>query len=260
MTTPKLAPDYQGNSLAMTLPPTLSNISALVFDVIGTCCDPITPIAEACAAHVAASPDAFLKAKDWMRFARDWMSAVDQVIHDLAAKGECPPLAQIHRSTLMDLLVRDGITEWDTAVQQDVIDAWSKMRAWKDTTAGLDALRTKYTTCALSNASARNLVESNKANSMIFDITLPSNVTGQYKPHPEAYQSAIRAVQFEPHQAAMVAAHANDLEGAASQGLRTIYVRQNYPGNEGDPQRLKKFDLVVEEGGIWELARRLGAA
>lgn len=43
-------------------------------------------------------------------------------------------------------------------------------------------------------------------------------------------------------------------------GFKTIYIRRPYTDVGGvPPEVLSKFDLVIEEGGIEELARQLGA-
>lgn len=43
-------------------------------------------------------------------------------------------------------------------------------------------------------------------------------------------------------------------------GFKTIYIRRAYTDVDGvPPEVLSTFDLVIEEGGIEELARQLGA-
>jgi len=52
---------------------------------------------------------------------------------------------------------------------------------------------------------------------MIFDIILTSNIVGHYKPNPQMYDAARGALQYEPREIAMVAAHEYDLDAAAKQ-------------------------------------------
>lgn len=48
--------------------------------------------------------------------------------------------------------------------------------------------------------------------------------------------------------------------GRFHRGFKTIYIRRPYTDVKGvPPELLSKFDLVIEDGGIEELARRLGA-
>lgn len=126
-------------------------------------------------------------------------------------------------------------------------------------------------------------------NNVQMDAILTSDVIGTFKPNPSVYQTALRALQCEgmPSQVAMVAAHAYDLEAAAKlcaftparspflrwccslytilplcgiwRGFKTIYIVRHTEDVGLDPALLDKFDLVIREGGIGELARRLGA-
>jgi len=129
------------------------------------------------------------------------------------------------------------------------------------------------------------------------DAILTSDVIGTFKPNPSVYQTALRALQASPNEIAMVAAHAYDLEAAKKEwvqlvicselervgwcaayefndwlalwscadllryrGYKTIYIMRHTEDVGLDPERLKAFDLVIREGGLGELARRLGAA
>lgn len=51
---------------------------------------------------------------------------------------------------------------------------------------------------------------------MEFDMFFASDVIGVYKPAPITYQTTIKALQVDPAQCIMVAAHAYDLEAAAT--------------------------------------------
>lgn len=119
------------------------------------------------------------------------------------------------------------------------------------------------------------------------DAILTSDVIGAFKPNPSVYRTALKALQCEEssEQVAMVAAHAYDLEAAAKllsvhccdlpvsahrnlmkilcrtryRGFKTIYIVRDTEDVGLDPARFEKFDLVIREGGIAELARRLEA-
>ena len=79
--------------------------------------------------------------------------------------------------------------------------------------------------------------------------------------NPLVYQGAMRLLSVKPEQCAMVAAHINDLQAAAQQGMRTINIRRPTEDLEArDTIREKKdggeVDIVVD--GLEELATRLG--
>jgi len=112
---------------------------------------------------------------------------------------------------------------------------------------------------------------------MQFDLILTSDIVGKYKPHASMYQSALRAVGHEkdPGSVAMVAAHVYDLEAAAKwwavkhrylknillthprSGFKTIYIKRSTEDMDVKIDH-HAFDLVINEGGLVELARRLG--
>ncbi|KAF8306028.1 HAD-like protein [Clavulina sp. PMI_390] len=135
------------------------------------------------------------------------------------------------------------------------------MEVWADTNAGLDALRRKFTVVSLTNGSTRMIIDAFKRNGVQLDAIFTSDIIGTLKPNPIVYRTALKALQCEdtPEQVAMVAAHAYDLEAAALQGFKTIYVVRDTEDVGLDKARLEKFDMVIWEGGIAELARRLGA-
>ncbi|KAG8962938.1 hypothetical protein FRC03_003608 [Tulasnella sp. 419] len=92
-----------------------------------------------------------------------------------------------------------------------------------------------------------------------WDLLLNSNITGVFKPHPKAYQFALTALDAvkSPEQVAMVAAHAYDLEAAKTHGMKTICIKRPTEDMDVDVSK-QSFDLLIEEGGLGELARRLG--
>jgi len=237
----------------------LQGVSALVFDLIGTTTDWHTPVAAALKAHASIHPALAASTIDWDALAHEWRRDFFVYVAGLAKQGEEKPISEVYQVTLDALMQRHGITDWDAAEQKDLIKSWAMMQAWKDTVPGLDALRRKFAIAVLSNGSSRTLIDSNKRNGMIFDLILTSNIVGHYKPNPEMYQAVQGALQYEPGEIAMVAAHVYDLDAAATQGFRTIYIMRHTEDVGVDPKTFDKYDLVINEGGISELARRLGA-
>ena len=51
-----------------------------------------------------------------------------------------------------------------------------------------------------------------------------SALLGVYKPAQESYQKVLDFVKLEPSETVMVAAHAYDLRGAKTAGMRTVYI------------------------------------
>lgn len=59
--------------------------------------------------------------------------------------------------------------------------------------------------------------------------------------NPRAYQGVIRHLSLPPENCAMVASHIHDLRAAASQGMKTIYVRRTSEDTNA-PKILAKQD------------------
>lgn len=75
--------------------------------------------------------------------------------------------------------------------------------------------------------------------------------------NPKVYSGVAHYLQLPPQKVAMVAAHVDDLRGAAAAGLRTIYVRRGTEdAGDGIEQRTGykpgEFDIVVDS--LTELA------
>jgi 2-haloacid dehalogenase len=84
-------------------------------------------------------------------------------------------------------------------------------------------------------------------------VIFGADIFGTYKPAPELYRGAVAYLGLKPENVLMVAAHNEDLEAAAKQGLRTCFVRRSTE----DAAVEGKFDYVV--GDFEHLARTLGA-
>ncbi|KAG9127093.1 hypothetical protein FRC07_000696 [Ceratobasidium sp. 392] len=166
----------------------------------------------------------------------------------------------VYFRSLEELVKTESIDEdWDEGDLRLISEAWATQEPWSDTVAGLDSLKTKYTVVALSNGSAKDLITMNRASAVTWDYILTSDLINTMKPSPESYKTAIRLLGLKPEEIAMVAAHEYDLQAAAAQGLRTIYVARDTEDVDVDKATLsQQFDLVTETGGLIQLAAQLG--
>jgi 2-haloacid dehalogenase len=92
-----------------------------------------------------------------------------------------------------------------------------------------------------------------------WDTVLSAEIAGHYKPDREAYLCVPRLLGIDPGEVLMVAAHKDDLDGAARAGLRTAFVAR--PLEFGDPARKDvapepRFDVNADD--FLDLARQLG--
>lgn len=93
-----------------------------------------------------------------------------------------------------------------------------------------------------------------------WDLILSAELSGHYKPHKEAYLTAVDLLDLTPDQVMMVGAHEMDLDVARDAGLHTAYVHRP---QEWGPERAdtvdrpddSTYDVVVDD--FVELAETL---
>ena len=121
-----------------------SGPKALVFDLMGTCCDwysSILPALRSAPSLPALAPDALAQ------LAKDWRAGF---FTEAAARYEArQPVEDIdvtHRRVLNWLLLARGVTpaQWDDSVRNRLIQAWHVQQPWPDVADALERLRRKY--------------------------------------------------------------------------------------------------------------------
>ncbi|OXM56760.1 haloacid dehalogenase, type II [Amycolatopsis thailandensis] len=205
-------------------------IDALVFDILGTLVDEPAGIR---AAIRQTAPDA-----DVDELARQWLDHVateQQRIVD----GERPYAPS-------DVLDREA------AQTEALATAGRRMPPWPDTVDGLNKLAEHYPLIGLSNASRTTLLRMNAYAGLRWHQALSAEEAQSYKPDPAVYELAVTVSGTQPERLLMVAAHAWDLRGAQSVGLRTAYVARPV----GDPpSETDRFDFYAED--LADLATQL---
>lgn len=84
---------------------------------------------------------------------------------------------------------------------------------------------------------------------IVWDLIIPLELVGSYKPHPDAYRAALKIFpQFQPHQFLMVTANPTfgDIEGAAAIGMRSQVIRQ-----PDHPQTIIDLAFLLAQGSQW---------
>ncbi len=225
-------------------------VSALAFDVFGTLLDWRSGITEAFrASGVAGDPEEL--ADDWRGRYRPILAEVNE--------GSRPwgNFDDLHLATLDDLLAERGI---DLSVEERhrLVGAWHRLDSWPDVRVGLDALRRRQVTAALSNGHVALLIDLARHGDLRFDCLLSAELARAYKPAPEAYWTAARLLGVAPAELMLVAAHAWDLEGAREAGLRTAFVARPL---EYGPDSVPPADAGADESvaDLLELAGRMVA-
>jgi 2-haloacid dehalogenase len=223
-------------------------VRALVFDVFGTLVDWRSGVAEAFrASGVAGAPEEL--ADDWRARYRPILAEVND--------GSRPwgTFDELHLATLHDLLVERDI-ELAAEERHRLVNAWHRLDPWPDVRDGLEALRRRRVTAALSNGHIALLVDLARHADLRFDALLSAELAHAYKPAPEAYQTAARLLDVNEAELMLVAAHPWDLDGARNAGLRTAFVDRPLEYGPGSEARSYP-DADESVADLLELAERL---
>ena len=245
-----LLSDAADNSVA-------NSVKALTFDVFGTVVDwhgSIIREGQLLAANKGYDVD-------WAKFAISWRAGYGPAMNKVR-NGEMPwtKIDDLHRMILDDLVEEYNLTGMSEAELVHFNEAWHRLSPWPDTVSGLNKLKSKYVITTLSNGNVSLLTHMAKNGGLPWDAILSAELSGHYKPDPEAYLKAADLLSLKPEQVMMVAAHPSDLRAAARTGLKTAYVIRPLERGPGRPINRNpdgEFDYTAE--GFNDLARQLGA-
>ncbi len=146
----------------------------------------------------------------------------------------------LHHENLVRVLKRAGLSSAFSEQEQTTLArAWEKLDPWPDTAAGLEAFRGLGLTAPCSNGSIALMSHLARYANFHWDCILGAEIARTYKPHPETYLAACRALQLRPDQVMMIAAHNADLGAAQAAGLGTGFVPR--PHEHAEPSRAERF-------------------
>ncbi|KAH9950572.1 haloacid dehalogenase [Amylocystis lapponica] len=210
----------------MPAQPPLDGVEAYLFDVFGTVVDwhgSVVSALQACTEGVTTA--------DWNSFANEWRKGYYETTRKVAAGGEGPNNVDVMHREILDAMLQTSRWEylaplWDEAQRQELVLIWHRLNGWSDSTEGLYALKKNAIICTLSNGNVRLLVDMAKHADLPWDAVLSSELFSSYKPNPKVYLGAAELLLLPPEKCAMVAAHISDLRAAASNGMKTVYVRR----------------------------------
>jgi 2-haloacid dehalogenase len=233
---------------------------ALAFDVFGTVVDWRSGIAREAAPLLQKlgrsdiTPEAF--ADGWRARYQPAMARV--------RSGERPfvVLDTLHRETLEELLVSLGIEPAAVGDERlhELTLAWHRLDPWPDAVVGLTRLKQRFPIVTLSNGNIALMLDMARRAGLPWDAILGAEVSGHYKPDPEAYLATARALAIEPNELCLVAAHHSDLSAARACGLLTAYVdRPMEYGGRPAPDLHFAQDWEWSMNSLIELADMLSA-
>lgn len=206
-----------------TSPTTKPTPKALAFDVFGTVVDWRSSIAAVAAPVLAAAGRADL---DAFAFTDAWRA---KYISGMRAFGQSGrgfvKLDVLHREMLDALLaeIKLDLSEDD---RQALVLGWHRLDPWPDSVEGLTRLKQRFPIVTCSNGHIALMVNMARHAGLPWDAILGAEIAQAYKPAPAAYLGTAQALDIEPHELCLVAAHHGDLAAARAVGLQCAFVQR----------------------------------
>ncbi len=194
---------------------------------------------------------------DASEFARQWRAAYAL---ETARRGSSQqpfvPLVTLTLEALKVLANTRLLMELTDNDAERLNGVWRQLLPWPDTVEGLAALRLIAPCATCSNGSYADMAPLAEHLGIEWDVVLGSEASGFFKPHPETYMRSVEALEIQPSECVMVAAHQKDLVHAQSHGLLTAFIkRPDEFGGRGMGEELEPtgdWDFVVSS--LLELA------
>ena len=211
-------------------------VKALFFDVFGTVVDWRSGIVSA-AEKISKKNNISLKAAE---FADAWRAEYQPAMEEIRiGKRDFTILDILHMENLQKISSKFNLNNLTNEDNNFLVTAWHRLPGWPDSSEGLQKSKKKFILATQSNGNIALMVNMAKHSNLNWDVILGAEVLGYYKPHPEAYLRACKALNLDPSECLMVAAHDDDLKAASLQGMKTAYVHRPFEyGKE------KLFDLA----------------
>ncbi|HKA81123.1 MAG TPA: haloacid dehalogenase type II [Xanthobacteraceae bacterium] len=232
------------------------SVQALFFDVFGTVVDWRTGVARD--AERILAPLGYKL--DWIAFADAWRDQYQPAMDEVRS-GRIPfcKLDVLHRHNLDRIRPRFGLADLPDDVARDLNLAWHRLDGWPDATPGLKRLKRRFKLAPVSNGNISLMVDVARRNDFPWDAILGAEVAGDYKPKPRVYLASCEAFDLPPGDCMMVAAHTNDLQAAAKQGLRTAHIARPNERGPGTGEAAPKAPVDIAASSLEDLAAKLGA-
>ena len=236
----------------------MQHVKALLFDVFGTLVDWRTSIARE--ARQILSPLGI--SVDWEKFADAWRDQYQPAMDEVRT-GRRPfsKLDVLHRRNL-DVILRESfdLDHVDDKTRATLNLAWHRLDAWPDAARGLARLRARFLIAPCSNGNISLMVDLARRNAFLWDAIVGAELARDYKPMPVVYLTAAAALDCQPFEAMMVAAHSSDLAAASAAGLRTAFIAR--PNEHGNGKGETSASVAVDFSAVSlnDLADQLGCA
>ncbi|CAI7645172.1 unnamed protein product [Penicillium pancosmium] len=192
---------------------------------------------------------------DFMGTCLDWHTSVVKSLPPSIPEAERSKLAlEWRRRYFLENSQRhqQGLSPEDIDVTlARVLDAaWHSQPAWPEVGKAIRRLRDDLglEVFVHANGTTRLQLDLTRSSGLDFNMLFSSQLLGVYKPSPLAYQKALDLVRLRPEEVVLVAAHAYDLRGAQSVGLKTVYIQRWTDDIDEDMDKVKtEFDGFLDD-------------
>lgn len=233
----------------------LEGVKALVFDVFGTCVDWRSGVARD--AERILTPLGYTL--DWRALAGAWRALYQPTMEEVRS-GRQPYVALdvLHRRMLDRIRPQFGLQTLDPKVADDLNLAWHRLDTWPDVLPGFARLKRKFLLAPCSNGNIALMVDIARRNGIPWDAVLGADIARDFKPKPAVYLLSAAALNLQPREVMMVAAHSDDLRQAAASGLRTAHVARPGENGPGTGESAPRVPVDMAATSMEDLARQLG--
>ncbi len=223
------------------------NVKAVLFDVFGTVVDWRT----SCIRELTAfGRGRGLSSVDWAAFTDDWRGLYQPSMEEVRS-GRRPYviLDQLHRESLEKLIKKYGLPDLAEHEIAHLVSIWHRLSPWPDVVDGLYRLKQRFIIGTLSNGNLGLMTRLAKHAGLPWDVILGAEVARAYKPERDAYINTAKAVNLEPEECMLVAAHNVDLKAAKETGYRTAFVvrpTEYGPKQTNDKAANEPWDIITD--------------
>ena len=188
-----------------------------------------------------------LQAVDPSKFVNEWRRRSMRAI-----VGQVRPafdMDDVHRNALDETVAHFGIAALDANTRQQLWRGWHRLQAWPDFPPALARLRDKLPVVSFTMLPLPLVLDVSRLNGLSWDAIVSCQMIGIYKPHREAYDTALAWLGLRADEALMVACHNFDLNAAQDAGMQTAFVRRPQewgPAGPPDPHPNRAYDHVVD--------------
>ncbi|MEM1377727.1 MAG: haloacid dehalogenase type II [Pseudomonadota bacterium] len=197
-------------------------IKAALFDVFGTCVDWRTGVADFVRPMLI---ERELPTDNAEKIADAWRQLYDPAMaHVRDGRRPYVTLDVIQRENLDIVLHELGLEEhFDDEHRNHLNGAWEALPAWDDTQETLEILKQNMPIAACSNGSQTMMRILAQYAGLNWSMICGADTGRNFKPHSDVYLKSCAAMGADPAETLMVACHADDLDAAASFGLKTAF-------------------------------------